>query len=61
MSRYELNLCPKCGMDSGERMVTDNVPIKYLVMCTTCGYRTHWHPTQSAASNEWNRSAYEKS
>ena len=52
MGRYKLENCPKCGMDSGERKMTDGVPIKYIVVCTTCGYHTHFHPTQSAASNE---------
>ena len=55
MGRYILAHCPHCGMDSGERRVTDDVPIEYIVVCTTCGYHTDWHPTQSAASNEWNR------
>ena len=57
MGRYILAHCPRCGMDSGERRVTDDVPIKYIVVCTTCDYHTDWHPTQSAASNEWNAKA----
>ena len=57
MGRYKLENCPKCGMDSGVRKCTDYEPVKYLVMCETCLYHTHWHPTQSAASNEWNRSS----
>lgn len=60
MGRYKLENCPCCGMESGERRVTDDVPIKYIVVCTTCGYHTRWRPTQSAASNEWNRSTHER-
>lgn len=59
MGRYILAHCPRCGMDSGERKVTDGVPIKYVVVCTTCGYHTDFHPTQSAASNEWNSASKE--
>lgn len=58
--RYPLGLCPRCGMDSGVRKQTDYEPVKYLVFCETCCYHTKWHPTQSAASNEWNRSSHEK-
>ena len=61
MCRYRLAHCPRGGMDGGERKTFDGPEVKYLVICTTCGFHTDWHPTQSAASNEWNRRAHEKS
>ena len=57
MGRYKLENCPRCCMDSGERKAFDGPEEKYLVICTTCGFHTDWHPTQSAASNEWNTKA----
>ena len=59
MGRYILAHCPRCGMDSGERKTFDGPEVKYLVICTTCGFHTAWHPTQSAASNEWNSASKE--
>ena len=59
MGRYKLENCPRCGMDSGERKTFDGPEEKYLVICTTCGYHTRWHPTQPAASNEWNSASKE--
>ena len=61
MGRYILAHCPRCGRARGERKTFDGPEEKYLVICTTCGFHTAWHPTQSAASNEWNRRAHEKS
>lgn len=51
--RKALPVCPKCGMYSGRRMVSDTNPEKYFVVCETCGFRTKPHPDQSAATNEW--------
>lgn len=48
-----LPVCPKCGMDSGKRMVSLTVPEKYYVICETCGFQTKGHADQSAATNEW--------
>ena len=61
MGRYKLENCVRCGMDSGELKTFDGSEVKYLVICTTCGFHTAWHPTQSAASNEWKRRSHEKS
>ena len=46
--------CRACGMDSGERMVTETLPEKFFVVCTVCGYKTRPHLTQGAATHEWN-------
>ena len=51
--RMALPVCPKCGMDSGKRLISDTVPEKYFVVCETCGYMTKPHPTQTAATKEW--------
>ena len=51
--RMELPVCPKCGMDSGKRFVSDTVPEKYFVVCETCRYRTKPHGSQSTATKEW--------
>ena len=48
-----LPVCPKCGMDSGRRVVSDGIPERYFVVCETCGYMTKPHPTQTAATKEW--------
>ena len=48
-----LPVCPKCGMDSGKRFISDTVPETYFVVCETCGHITKPHPTQTAATKEW--------
>ena len=48
-----LRVCPKCGMDSGRRLVSDTIPERYFVVCETCGYRTKGYVDQTAATNEW--------
>ena len=48
-----LPVCPKCGMDSGKRFISDTVPERYFVVCETCGYRTKPHGSQSTATKEW--------
>ena len=53
--RTELGPCPKCGMDSGRRMVTDTAVELYLVRCDSCGYRTKPCKTQGAATKLWKR------
>lgn len=52
--RSVLGLCPKCGMDSGQRMVKEGPDEKYLVICESCGYHTHFYTSMSSASKEWN-------
>ena len=51
--RMGLPVCPKCGMDSGKRCISDTVPARYFVVCETCGFMTRPHPTQTAATKEW--------
>ena len=51
--RMALPVCPKCGMDSGRRVVSDGVPERYFVVREACGYMTKPHPTQTAATKEW--------
>lgn len=53
--RNVLPVCPKCGMDSGRRLVSETVPEKYFVICEACGYQTKPCATQSAATNAWSR------
>ena len=50
----ELKTCRICGMDAGERMVTDKVPEEFFVVCRICGYKTKKHTSQSHATREWN-------
>jgi hypothetical protein len=50
-----LKCCRVCGMDAGNRVVTDTVPEKFFVVCQICGFKTKPHPTLSAATKEWNR------
>lgn len=53
--RVDLKPCRVCGFDAGKRMVTENEPAKFFVVCEVCGYRTSPHPSQNAASREWNQ------
>ena len=53
-NRMPLEECPKCGMDSGKRMVTTDVPELFYVVCELCKYKTKAHKTQSHATREWN-------
>ena len=50
----QLNTCPVCGMDGGERMVTLKVPEEFFVQCMVCGFKTKRCKTQSAATKAWN-------
>lgn len=50
-----LAVCPKCGMDSGERKCTINLPERYYVRCGSCGYTVGGHDNQYSASAQWNR------
>lgn len=54
--RYPSTLknCRVCGMDTGERMVTESFPEKFFVVCLCCGFKTRPHKTQNAATFEWN-------
>lgn len=56
--RQDLKPCPKCGMSSGRRMVTDDVAELYIVRCESCGYQTPPRKTQSGASRIWNRGSH---
>ena len=53
--RTNLGPCPKCGMDSGRRMVTDTPIELYLVKCESCGYQTKPLGTQGGATRAWNQ------
>lgn len=44
---------PRCGMDSGERKESVNVPLRYYVRCAGCGY-TVSGDSQSGATRKWN-------
>ena len=50
-----LDLCPNCGMDSGERMVREEIPERYIVVCRQCGCHTKSYSDMSAATNAWQR------
>lgn len=56
--RVELEICPKCKMDSGERKCSVNLPERYYVRCYRCGF-TVSGATQSAATNKWNTASRE--
>lgn len=49
-----LQPCRVCDMDAGKRMVTDDVPERFFVVCEICGFKTKPHKNQSAATREWN-------
>ena len=53
--RAALKTCRVCGMDAGERKVTESLPERFFVVCAACGYQTRPHKSQTAASREWNR------
>ena len=50
-----LGLCPKCGMDSGERKCTIHLPERYFVRCASCGYIVGGWDSQNRATAQWNR------
>lgn len=52
--RGKLELCPRCGMDSGERKASINLPTRYFVRCATCGYIVGAE-NQAAATARWNK------
>lgn len=52
--KTSLGLCPKCGMDSGERKASINLPTRYFVRCASCGYIVGGD-NQAAATTKWNR------
>lgn len=49
----DLSTCHRCGMDSGERKESVNVPLRYYVRCGGCGY-TVSGDSQSGATRKWN-------
>lgn len=53
--RGPLSLCPKCGMDSGRRVVSDTNPERYFVICDTCGFHTKGYSRIGSATYEWNK------
>lgn len=53
--RNPLDLCPVCGMDSGERVQSTDAPFKHYVRCSTCGAITAGYAQQSYATKAWKR------
>lgn len=53
--RHLLDLCPVCGMDSGERVQSTDAPFKHYVRCSTCGAITAGYAQQSKATKAWKR------
>ena len=53
--RNPLDLCPVCGMDSGERVQSTDAPFKHYVQCSTCGAITAGYAQQSNATKAWKR------
>ena len=53
LKRMDLPECPICGMDAGKRMMSTNEPVSYYVVYEICGFKTRPHPTQSAATKDW--------
>ena len=53
--KRKLALCPRCGMDSGTRMVSSTVPEMFFVACETCGYITKPFRDMAHATRQWNR------
>lgn len=53
-SRTELGPCPKCGLYSGQRMVTEFEPARWYVICDYCGYRVGPYRSQNNATSRWN-------
>lgn len=51
--RHKLGLCPKCGMDSGTRKVSETVPERCYIVCETCGFRVGPFSDLSHATWEW--------
>lgn len=52
--RGKLEVCPRCGRDSGERKISLYVLDKCYVRCASCGF-TLSGKSQSSASANWNR------
>lgn len=50
-----LAVCPKCGMDSGERKCTVNLPERYFIRCGSCGHIVGGYNTQASATAAWNK------
>lgn len=57
----KLEVCPRCGMDSGERKVSLSLCVadKCYVRCASCGFIVSGHG-QSAATTKWNRLSRER-
>lgn len=53
--RTILGLCPKCGMDGGKRMVSENNPLKCYIVCETCGFVLGPYKDFQHVTREWNK------
>lgn len=54
-TRYPLSVCPRCGMDSGNRKVSETANEKNYVVCETCGYLVGPFGDMPHAVKAWNR------
>ena len=59
-NRHPLKECRVCGMDAGMRMVTEELPERFYVVCEVCAFKTRAHKSQGAATKEWNGDAVQK-
>lgn len=53
----QLPPCPKCGLDSGKRVVTTGAIELYAVKCESCGYTTRLYQAQAVATRMWGKEA----
>lgn len=51
--RLTLPPCPRCGMDSGRRVVSDTAHELNFVICDSCGFRTKGYSDMAHATRSW--------
>lgn len=56
--RLELGRCPRCGLYSGHRMVSETVPEHWYVICDACGYQVGPYNSIGYATSRWNHEAH---
>lgn len=47
--------CPICGLDSGERVQSEEPPFLYHVRCNACGAMTRGYGAKHGATLAWKR------
>ena len=52
---HKLEPCPRCNMDSGQRMQTETAPEKFFIVCQSCGYRLGPYKAMCTATQQWDR------